>query len=71
VVQVAPQRKIAIGEVVLMHIRDGLMDPDTLRIDISSYKPVGRLFASLYTRTRDRFEMKTPTYEEWLRRQRA
>ncbi|WP_052954979.1 flavin reductase family protein [Microvirga vignae] len=70
-VQVAPQRKIAIGEVMMMHVRDGLMDPDTLRIDIDAYRPVGRLFASLYTRTRDRFEMKRLSYDEWLKENRA
>ena len=66
VVQIAPHRKIAIGEVVMVHVRDGLMDPETLRIDIEAYKPIGRLFASLYTRTRDQFEMKMDSYEEWL-----
>ncbi|MDQ8729292.1 flavin reductase family protein [Bradyrhizobium sp. LHD-71] len=67
VVQIAPQRKIAIGEVVMMHVRDGLIDPGTLRIDISAYKPVGRLFANLYTRTREQFEMKRLSYDEWLK----
>lgn len=67
VVQIAPQRKIAIGEVVMMHVRDGLIDPVTLRIDISAYKPVGRLFANLYTRTREQFEMKRLSYDEWLK----
>lgn len=71
VVQVTSRRKIVIGEVVMMHARDGLVDPDTLRVDIDLYRPVGRLFASLYTRTRDRFEMKTLTYGEWLERQRV
>jgi flavin reductase (DIM6/NTAB) family NADH-FMN oxidoreductase RutF len=66
VLQIAPQRKLAIGEVVMVHVRDGLMDPETLRIDIQAYKPIGRLFASLYTRTRDQFEMKMDSYEEWM-----
>lgn len=67
VIQVAPQRKVTIGEVLMVHVRDGLMNPDNLHIDIEAYKPVGRLFGSLYTLTRDRFEMPMKSYEEWLK----
>lgn len=67
VIQVAPQRKITVGEVVMVHVRDGLMDPDNHYIDIEAYKPVGRLFGSLYTRTRDHFEMKMLNFEEWCK----
>ncbi len=59
--QLSPGRHIAIGRAVTMHVRDGLIDPDTLRIDTEAYRPVGRLFASYYVRTRDRFEMEIPT----------
>ena len=67
VVQVAPQRKLVIGEVLMVHVRDGLMDPENHHIDIEAYKPVGRLFGSLYTRTRDQFSMKMKSYEEWVK----
>lgn len=65
VVQVAPQRKIVIGEVLVIHVRDGLMDPKNFHIDIQAYKPVGRLFGSLYTRTRDQFSLEVKSLEEW------
>ncbi len=68
VIQVSPQRKVVIGEVIMVHVRDGLMDPETHYIDIEAYKPVGRLFGSLYTRTRDQFEMKMMSYEDWLKK---
>ncbi|WP_157017158.1 flavin reductase family protein [Mesorhizobium xinjiangense] len=55
-----PDRCIIIGEIVSMHIRDGLLDPETLRVDIEAYRPVGRIFASLYLRASDTFEMKRP-----------
>jgi flavin reductase (DIM6/NTAB) family NADH-FMN oxidoreductase RutF len=66
VVQVSPQRKVVIGEVLMVHVRDGLMDPQTHHIDIEAYKPVGRLFGSLYTRTRDQFSMPMQSYADWM-----
>lgn len=65
VVQVAPQRKLVIGEVLMVHVRDGLMDPVNHHIDINAYKPIGRLFGSLYTFTRDQFSMSVSSYEQW------
>ena len=64
-VQISPGRLIAIGKVLMMHVRDGLLDPDTYYIDEQKYHPVGRLFGKLYTRTHDRFEMTVPSYEQW------
>jgi flavin reductase (DIM6/NTAB) family NADH-FMN oxidoreductase RutF len=64
--QVSPGRQIAIGKVVMMHVRDGLLDPATLRIDTEAYRPVGRLFGRWYTRTQDRFEMTVPEHAQWL-----
>jgi flavin reductase (DIM6/NTAB) family NADH-FMN oxidoreductase RutF len=66
VVQISPGRHIAMGKVLTMHVRDGLIDADTLYMDPEKYRPVGRLFGLLYTRTRDQFELPRPTYQEWL-----
>lgn len=49
---------IIIGEIVLAHIRDELWSGD--QIDISKWKPIGRLGGQLYCRMTDRFEMKRP-----------
>lgn len=49
---------IVIGEVLLYHVRDELWQGD--EIDISKWKPIGRLGGDLYCRTRDMFEMKRP-----------
>jgi flavin reductase (DIM6/NTAB) family NADH-FMN oxidoreductase RutF len=64
--QLSPGRHIAIGKVLVMHVRDGLLDPATLRIDTERYRPIGRMFGRLYTRTRDRFEMVVPGHAQWL-----
>lgn len=60
--QISPGRWIAIGRVVMMHAREGLFDPETWRIDTQAYRPVGRMHGSLYTRTREHFEMRVPAY---------
>ena len=64
-------RSIVLGEILWMHVRDGLVDPKTLRVSEDAWRPVGRIFGSLYTRTNDRFEMRRLPYEEWRRKTRA
>jgi flavin reductase (DIM6/NTAB) family NADH-FMN oxidoreductase RutF len=64
--QPARERYLVLGEVVMVHVRDGLVDPATLRIDRDAYAPIGRLLGGGYVRTRDRFEMPRLTYQEWL-----
>ncbi len=61
-----PTRELLIGEVVRIHAREGLVDPATLRVSMSAYKPVGRMFADGYSRQNDRFDLKRGTYAEWL-----
>lgn len=64
--QINARRTIAVGRVVMMHVRDGLLDPETHYIDTEKYNPVGRMFGHLYTRTRDHFKMMVPTAERWF-----
>lgn len=67
--QISPGRNIALGKVVMMHVRDGLLDPVTHYIDPEKYQPIGRMFGRLYTRTRDHFEMVVPGHADWLAHQ--
>ena len=69
--EVARERYLVVGEVLVAHVRDGLIDPATLRVDRDAYAPIGRLFGGGYVRTRDRFEMPRLTYREWLDRTRG
>lgn len=62
-------RELVIGEVLGSWVRDDILDPRTLRIDLQRYRPVGRLFGNLYCRVRDVFELKRRTYVEWLAEQ--
>jgi flavin reductase (DIM6/NTAB) family NADH-FMN oxidoreductase RutF len=59
-----PNREILLGEVTGLHARAGLIDPQTLRVDFATYRPVGRLFGDLYTRQTDSFAMARRTPEE-------
>jgi flavin reductase (DIM6/NTAB) family NADH-FMN oxidoreductase RutF len=66
--QPARERYLVIGEVLVAHVRDGVLDPATLRVDRDVYAPIGRLFGGGYVRTRDRFELPRLTYQKWLER---
>ncbi len=68
--QPGPERYIVLGEVLMLHVRDGVVDPATLRVDHAAHAPIGRLFGGGYVRTHDRFEMPRITYEAWLRERR-
>ena len=68
VMNVGLNRDLVLGEVVHVHVREGLIDPATLHVDLAAYHPVGRLFANLYARQRDRFEIVRETFEAWQAR---
>jgi flavin reductase (DIM6/NTAB) family NADH-FMN oxidoreductase RutF len=63
-VEVGHGRDLIIGEVVHIHAREGLIDPRSKRIADERYRPVGRLYASRYCTTRQRFELPGPLPEE-------
>jgi len=58
-------RAVLIGEVISIHARDDAIDRETLRVDLERYRPIGRLFGSLYCKTRDIVSLPTPSYDAW------
>jgi flavin reductase (DIM6/NTAB) family NADH-FMN oxidoreductase RutF len=53
-----------IGEVVMFHVADHLIDS---RLHINNFAPIGRLGSpSVYCRTTDRFDVARVTYSKWL-----
>jgi len=48
-------RQLFIGRVRWLHARDGILDPETLRVIPEHYRPVGRFYGNRYCRTRDQF----------------
>jgi flavin reductase (DIM6/NTAB) family NADH-FMN oxidoreductase RutF len=55
-------REIILGEVVHVHVRDGLLDPATWRVS-EEYCPIGRLYGDRYCTTRQRFDLPGPLPE--------
>ncbi len=53
--------RVVIGLVRRVHVRDALIDPETLRIRSEEFHVIGRMASpNWYCRTRDRFEMARP-----------
>jgi flavin reductase (DIM6/NTAB) family NADH-FMN oxidoreductase RutF len=54
--------RLIIGEVLRVHVRDGLFDPETWLIQPGTYLPIGRMQSPhWYARTTDVFEMRRPS----------
>lgn len=47
-------RQVFIGQIRWLHVRDGLIDMESCRVNLDTYFPVGRFGGKLYTTTRDR-----------------
>ena len=67
--EVSATRRLAIGEIVHIHIREGLWDPVKMRIDMSQYHPLARLFGNYYASLGEPFTHVRQSYEEWLAEQ--
>ena len=61
-VEVGTGREIILGEVLHVHVRDGLVDPATWRVS-EGYRPIGRLYGDRYCTTRQRFDLPGPLPE--------
>ena len=66
--QVGPAREIILGEVLGVYVRSDAVDPSNLHIDQQIMDAIGRMGGHTYTRTREQFDVKTLTPEEWAAR---
>ena len=64
VLQFAKTPDLAIGEIIGLHAKEGLIDPETKHINWDNYNLIGRLYANQYIRTHDRFSMNIPSPED-------
>ncbi|WP_283745435.1 flavin reductase family protein [Sideroxydans sp. CL21] len=63
--QVLGANTLFIGEVVMFHVADHLIDA---HLHINNFTPIGRLGSpSVYCRTSDRFDVSRITYQQWVR----
>jgi flavin reductase (DIM6/NTAB) family NADH-FMN oxidoreductase RutF len=63
--EVSRERRLCIGQVVHLHVRDGIVDPDNLRVDIDAYRPVARLHGNYYARLGEVFRLVRQSYPDW------
>lgn len=60
IVEIGDNRLI-IGEVLRVHVREGILNADTWMVNADAYRPIGRMQApGWYCRTTAMFEMKRP-----------
>jgi len=59
------ERDLLVGEVLGIQVRDGVVDPVTLRTDYDHYLPVARIAGTMYARMQDRFEIKPDSFDTW------
>ena len=64
--QLSAERDLVVGEILHMHAREGLIDPETLYLDRDQYDVVGRLYADLYAPLRDVFQLKRWEPDDYL-----
>lgn len=62
--EVGKAREIILGQVVGLHIRSDLVD-ERLHVDQIGMDAIGRLGGHGYARTRDQFDIRTMSVEEW------
>src|SRR5919197_224961 len=55
--EISATRELVLGEILLVHAREGVIDPKSKRISEEHYRPIGRLFANRYCTTRQRFNL--------------
>ncbi|MGH8669099.1 MAG: flavin reductase family protein [Burkholderiales bacterium] len=55
--EISATRELVLGEILLVHAREGIIDPQTKRISERDYRPIGRLYANRYCTTRQRFNL--------------
>lgn len=55
--EISATRELVLGEILLVHAREGIIDPKTKRVSEEHYHPIGRLFANRYCTTRERFNL--------------
>lgn len=58
------RRHLCIAEILAMQARDGIIDPETLHVDLTAYLPIGRLFADRYHAVTESFAVPVPNPKE-------
>jgi hypothetical protein len=55
------ENRLVVGLIHHVHVRDGILDPQTLLVNPAAFAPIGRMeVPSGYCRTCDRFNLPRP-----------
>ena len=63
---IGQSREIILGEVLIAHVCDDLIDPATLYIDQLGLDAIGRMGGHGYARTREYFDLPTRSLKQWM-----
>jgi len=63
--EVGALRRLVVGEIVHVHVRAGIWDPEKMRVDMTQYRPLARLFGNFYASLSEPFTHVRQSYEEW------
>jgi flavin reductase (DIM6/NTAB) family NADH-FMN oxidoreductase RutF len=63
--EVSRERRLAIGEIVHIHVRPGIVDPERLRVDMTKYRPLARLYGNFYASLGEPFTHVRQSFEDW------
>lgn len=58
--QITARRHLCIAEVVAVSAREGIIDPETLHVNLDSYRPIGRLMGDGYAELGEVFDITVP-----------
>jgi flavin reductase (DIM6/NTAB) family NADH-FMN oxidoreductase RutF len=61
-------RNLFIGRILQLHVRDGIIDPATLRRKDGAFKPIGRLYANRYCKLGEEIAFDSNQYVEAMKR---
>jgi flavin reductase (DIM6/NTAB) family NADH-FMN oxidoreductase RutF len=67
--ELGKSRQIIMGEILFAHYHADVVDAERLHIDPARLDAIARLGGSTCSTIRDRFEMATPTLDDWRQRQ--
>jgi flavin reductase (DIM6/NTAB) family NADH-FMN oxidoreductase RutF len=63
--EVSRERRLCIGQVLCLHVRDGIVERSNLRVNIAAYRPVARLYGNYYARLGEIFQLVRHSYADW------
>lgn len=61
---ITERRHLCIAEIIALHARDGIIDPETFYVDLTAYRPLGRLFGNSYFDVTQSFDIPVPPRPE-------